>query len=60
MKNNRELNSNEKAKLTPEYLELMKYEAIAKNTKTFFGNSIPQMFSDSSMATSAKLLKNEN
>ncbi|CAF0714874.1 unnamed protein product [Brachionus calyciflorus] len=35
-----------KAKLTPEYLEMIKYEAIAKNTKIYFGNSIPTMFSD--------------
>ncbi len=46
------------AKLSEEYLTLMKYEAIAKNTKIYFGNSIPQMFSDglfsSSAATSLK------
>jgi len=44
-----------KAKLSPEFLELMKYEAIAKNTKIFFGTSIPEMFSDSNMAVGSKL-----
>ena len=34
-------------KLTPEFLELTRYEALAKNTKIYFGNSIPNMFSDS-------------
>lgn len=37
-----------KAKLTAEFLELSKYEAIAKNTKIYFGNSIPKMFSGNS------------
>ena len=41
----KEIESN-KAKLTPEYLELMKFEAIAKNTKIYFGNPIPNMFID--------------
>jgi erlin len=30
--------------LTPQYLELRKYEAIAHNNKIFFGNDIPNMF----------------
>lgn len=30
--------------LTPQYLELKKYEALAKNNKVFYGNSIPNMF----------------
>lgn len=34
-------------KLTPEYLQLMKYKAIAANSKIYFGNDIPQMFVDS-------------
>lgn len=42
-----------KAKLTQEYLSLMKYEAIARNTKIYFGNSIPQMFSDNMMVNQA-------
>lgn len=36
-----------KLKLTPEYLELMKYRAIAANSKIYFGNDIPNMFYDS-------------
>ncbi|XP_075233399.1 erlin-1-like isoform X2 [Lycorma delicatula] len=30
--------------LTPQFLELKKYEAIANNTKVFFGSDIPKMF----------------
>lgn len=30
--------------LTPQYLELKRYEAIANNTKMFFGADIPKMF----------------
>lgn len=42
-------------KLTPEYLQLMKYRAIAANSKIYFGNDIPQMFmeSDSVKASAA-------
>jgi len=36
--------------LSREFLELSKYEAIAKNTKIYFGNSIPQMFTDGSFS----------
>uniref|UniRef100_A0A669QC14 Erlin-1 n=1 Tax=Phasianus colchicus TaxID=9054 RepID=A0A669QC14_PHACC len=36
-----------KLKLTPEYLELMKYQAIAANSKLYFGDSIPGVFLDS-------------
>uniref|UniRef100_A0A8C9EUM9 Erlin-1 n=1 Tax=Pavo cristatus TaxID=9049 RepID=A0A8C9EUM9_PAVCR len=36
-----------KLKLTPEYLELMKYQAIAANSKLYFGDSIPSVFLDS-------------
>ncbi|KAG5831536.1 hypothetical protein ANANG_G00304720 [Anguilla anguilla] len=35
-------------KLTPEYLELMKYQAIAANSKIYFGQDIPSMFVDNS------------
>ncbi|KAA0717940.1 Erlin-1 [Triplophysa tibetana] len=35
-------------KLTPEYLELMKYQAIAANSKIYFGQDIPNMFVDTS------------
>jgi len=48
---------NKQAKLTPEFLTLMKYESIAKNAKIFFGSSIPEMFSDSNMAMGSKLSK---
>ncbi|XP_068111465.1 erlin-1 isoform X2 [Hyperolius riggenbachi] len=37
-----------KLKLTPQYLELMKYQAITANNKIYFGNDIPSMFLDSS------------
>lgn len=36
-----------KLKLTPEYLQLMKYRAIASNSKIYFGKDIPDMFMDS-------------
>ncbi|XP_078498881.1 erlin-1 [Lissotriton helveticus] len=36
-----------KIKLTSEYLELMKYQSIAKNSKIYFGSDIPSMFLDS-------------
>ncbi|EGW03893.1 Inhibitor of nuclear factor kappa-B kinase subunit alpha [Cricetulus griseus] len=39
-----------KHKLTPEYLELKKYQAIASNSKIYFGSDIPNMFVDSSCA----------
>uniref|UniRef100_A0A3Q1F334 ER lipid raft associated 2 n=1 Tax=Acanthochromis polyacanthus TaxID=80966 RepID=A0A3Q1F334_9TELE len=42
-----------KFKLTPEYLELMKYKAIAANSKIYFGNDIPNMFVDSGSAGSS-------
>ncbi|KAL9985128.1 hypothetical protein ACROYT_G007496 [Oculina patagonica] len=36
-----------KLKLTPEYLEQIKFNSIASNTKIFFGPSIPSVFLDS-------------
>lgn len=33
-------------KLTPEYLQLMKYKAIAANSKIYFGKDIPNMFTN--------------
>ncbi|XP_051979344.1 erlin-2-like isoform X1 [Xyrauchen texanus] len=36
-----------KLKLTPEYLQLMKFKAIAANSKIYFGSEIPHMFMDS-------------
>lgn len=38
-------------KLTPEYLELKRYQAIASNSKIYFGSNIPSMFMDSSCAS---------
>lgn len=35
-------------KLTPEYMELMKYQAIAANSKIYFGQDIPNMFVEGS------------
>lgn len=29
---------------TPEFIELKKYEALAQNTKVYFGSDIPQTF----------------
>lgn len=40
--------------LTPEYLELMKYEAITKNNKIYFGDKIPNIFLDNAMSLSNK------
>lgn len=40
-------------KLTPEYLELMKYQAIAANSKIYFGQEIPNMFVDNSASRPA-------
>ncbi|CAM4726852.1 unnamed protein product [Leuciscus chuanchicus] len=40
-------------KLTPEYLELMKYQAIASNSKIYFGQEIPNMFVDNSASRPA-------
>uniref|UniRef100_A0AAV2MPS3 Uncharacterized protein n=1 Tax=Knipowitschia caucasica TaxID=637954 RepID=A0AAV2MPS3_KNICA len=39
-----------KMKLTPEYLQLMKFKAIATNSKIYFGSEIPHMFVDSGSA----------
>jgi len=39
--------------LTPEYIELKKYEALAANNKVYFGNSIPSMFVDFQQATAS-------
>uniref|UniRef100_A0AAY5EUK9 Erlin-1 n=1 Tax=Electrophorus electricus TaxID=8005 RepID=A0AAY5EUK9_ELEEL len=41
-------------KLTPEYLELMKYQSIASNSKIYFGQDIPNMFVDNSASPSTK------
>lgn len=44
-----------KAKLSREYLELVKYESLSKNTKIYFGNSIPNMYADSIMDKMTKV-----
>lgn len=36
-----------KLKLTPEYLEVVKYQSIAQNNKIYFGQDIPNMFLES-------------
>ncbi|CAB1312372.1 unnamed protein product [Coregonus sp. 'balchen'] len=41
-------------KLTPEYLELMKYQAIAANSKIYFGQDIPNMFVDGHSPTNTQ------
>uniref|UniRef100_A0A8C8SXY4 Erlin-1 n=1 Tax=Pelusios castaneus TaxID=367368 RepID=A0A8C8SXY4_9SAUR len=43
----RKMAHSNKLKLTPAYLELKKYQAIAANSKLYFGNSIPSMLLDS-------------
>ena len=40
-----------KVKLSKEYLELVKYESIAKNAKIYFGENIPQMFLDTKFSS---------
>uniref|UniRef100_A0A672RDG2 ER lipid raft associated 2 n=1 Tax=Sinocyclocheilus grahami TaxID=75366 RepID=A0A672RDG2_SINGR len=42
-----------KLKLTPEYLQLMKFKAIAANSKIYFGSEIPHMFMDSGPVSSS-------
>ncbi|XP_029465436.1 erlin-1 isoform X3 [Rhinatrema bivittatum] len=37
-----------KVKLTPQYLELMKYQSITSNSKIYFGSDIPSIFVESS------------
>ncbi|XP_077119253.1 erlin-2 [Ranitomeya variabilis] len=51
----KKLADSNKLKLTPEYLQLMKYQAIAANSKIYFGNDIPNMFMDSTTSASAPL-----
>ncbi|XP_030059057.1 erlin-1 isoform X1 [Microcaecilia unicolor] len=38
-----------KVKLTPQYLELMKYKSISSNSKIYFGSDIPSIFMESSL-----------
>uniref|UniRef100_A0A673MHR3 Erlin-1 n=1 Tax=Sinocyclocheilus rhinocerous TaxID=307959 RepID=A0A673MHR3_9TELE len=46
-------------KLTPEYLELMKYQAIAANSKIYFGQDIPNMFVDNSASHPTAVMLNK-
>jgi len=39
------------AKLTPEYLAMVMFENLAKNTKIYYGESIPQMFLETFQGT---------
>lgn len=43
---------------TPQYIELKKFDALAQNTKVYFGNDIPQTFLSSDCA--AKMLSTNN
>lgn len=43
--------------LTPEYLELMKYEAITKNNKIYFGEKIPNIFLENGISFKRDELK---
>lgn len=51
--------------LSPEFLELKKYEALAKNSKVFYGQDIPKMFTmggcslDSNLGKATTILTNE-
>lgn len=47
-------------KLTPEYLQMMRYKAIAANSKIYFGSEIPRVFIDSrSMSKPTDLLSED-
>lgn len=49
-----------KLKLTPEYLELMRYQALLTNTKIYFGNQIPNVFYDPVMAQDVKSMPSQS
>lgn len=38
--------------LTPQYIELKKYEAIASNNKIYFGEKIPNVFFENGFGSS--------
>ena len=40
-------------KLTPEYLAMIKYQALSANTKVYFGPDIPSMFLEGSQPRSS-------
>lgn len=43
--------------LTPEYLELMKYEALMKNNKIYFGEKIPNIFAADDSSSNGGITK---
>ncbi|XP_038060170.1 erlin-2-B-like [Patiria miniata] len=49
-KSHKEAESNQ-IKLTPEYLEVLRFQAIANNNKIYFGSDIPSMFFTDEPAT---------
>ncbi|TNN58315.1 Erlin-1 [Liparis tanakae] len=49
-----EIHFQQKVKLTPVYLELMKYQSIAANSKIYFGQDIPNMFVEGANPSTAK------
>ena len=46
--------------LTPQYLEMKRHEAIAANSKIYFGQSIPSMFFTDSIQSPANIKSSEN
>lgn len=50
----KKLSEGNKVKLTPEYLEFMRIQAVAKTNKVYYGNNIPNMFVDGSFAQAKK------
>nr|XP_022312896.1 erlin-2-B-like [Crassostrea virginica]XP_022312897.1 erlin-2-B-like [Crassostrea virginica] len=55
----KEIEANAK-KLSKEYLEYVKYQAIAQNTKVYFGDRIPSMFMDPLISSTASTVKETN
>ncbi|XP_022312896.2 erlin-2-B-like [Crassostrea virginica] len=55
----KEIEANAK-KLSKEYLEYVKYQAIAQNTKVYFGDKIPSMFMDPLISSTASTVKETN
>lgn len=54
----KEIEANSK-KLSKEFLELAKYQAIAQNTKIYFGDNIPSMFMDPLITAAASAVREE-
>ena len=44
-------------KLTPEYLAMIKFQALSTNTKIFFGPDIPSMFLDGGQSSVAAAMQ---